>query len=49
MQGHGEYPEEQIIENPKIRIDGIEDEAKKNRWEYYVNQVYEMTSLQEIL
>ncbi len=42
VQGHGEYPEEQIIENPKIRIDGIEDEAKKNRWEYYVNQVYEM-------
>ncbi len=42
VQGHGEYPEEQIIENPKITVSGIEDEAKKNKWEYYVNQVYEM-------
>ena len=42
VQGHGEYPEEQIIENPKIKVEGIEDEALKNKWEYYVNQVYEM-------
>lgn len=42
VQGHGDYPEEKLIENPKIKIDGIEDEALKNKWEYYVNQVYEM-------
>ncbi len=42
VQGHGEYPETQLIENPKIRVSGIEDEALKNKWEYYVNQVYEM-------
>ncbi|HIZ59558.1 MAG TPA: sulfatase-like hydrolase/transferase, partial [Candidatus Dorea faecipullorum] len=42
VQGHGDYPEEQIIENPKIKVEGIEDEATKNKWEYYVNQVYEM-------
>lgn len=42
VQGHGDYPEEQVIENPKIRVEGIEDEALKNKWEYYVNQVYEM-------
>lgn len=42
VQGHGEYPEEQLIENPKIKVEGIEDEALKNKWEYYVNQVYEM-------
>lgn len=42
VQGHGDYPEEQVIANPKIRVEGIEDEAKKNKWEYYVNQVYEM-------
>ncbi|MGN1266754.1 MAG: LTA synthase family protein [Dorea sp.] len=42
VQGHGEYPEEQLIENPTITVDGIEDEALKNKWEYYVNQVYEM-------
>ena len=40
--GHGNYPETQVIENPKIKVEGIEDEALKNKWEYYVNQVYEM-------
>lgn len=42
VQGHGDYPEEKKIENPKILIEGIEDEAIRNKWEYYVNQVYEM-------
>ncbi len=42
VQGHGDYPEEQLIENPKIKVQGIEDEGTKNKWEYYVNQVYEM-------
>lgn len=42
VQGHGNYPETQVIENPKIKVEGIEDEALKNKWEYYVNQVYEM-------
>lgn len=26
----------------KIKVEGIDDEAKKNKWEYYVNMVYEM-------
>ena len=42
VQGHGNYPETQVIENPKIKVEGIEDEALKNKWEYYVNQVYEI-------
>lgn len=42
VQGHGDYPETRLIENPKITVEGIEDEALKNKWEYYVNQVYEM-------
>lgn len=42
VQGHGDYPETKLIENPKITVEGIEDEALKNKWEYYVNQVYEM-------
>lgn len=42
VQGHGDYPEEPVLENPKIKVEGIEDEALKNKWEYYVNQVYEM-------
>lgn len=42
VQGHGDYPEEKIIENPKITVTGLESEEKNNAWEYYVNQVYEM-------
>ncbi len=42
VQGHGDYPEEAVLRNPEIRVSGIEDEALKNKWEYYVNQVYEM-------
>lgn len=40
--GTWRLPEEQLIENPKIKVEGIDDEAKKNKWEYYVNMVYEM-------
>ena len=42
VQGHGNYPEEKLIENPRITVSGLESEAKNNAWEYYVNQVYEM-------
>lgn len=42
VQGHGDYPTEKVIENPKIKVTGMEDEEKQNAWEYYVNQVYEM-------
>lgn len=42
VQGHGDYPEHQVIEDPKIKVEGIKDEGTKNKWEYYVNQVYEM-------
>ncbi len=42
VQGHGDYPEQQVIEDPKIKVEGIKDEGTKNKWEYYVNQVYEM-------
>ena len=41
VQGHGDYPEEKLLENPKIRVNGIEDEGRTNAWEYYVNQLYE--------
>ncbi len=41
VEGHGDYPEEKVIENPKIEVLGIEDEGKKNSWEYYVNHLYE--------
>ena len=42
VQGHGEYKEEKLIDNPKITVGGLEDEGKTNAWTYYINQVYEM-------
>lgn len=42
VQGHGDYPTTQIIENPGIKVEGIKDEALKNKYTYYVNQVYQM-------
>lgn len=42
VQGHGDYPTEKMIENPEIVVSGVEDEGKRNAWEYYVNEVYEM-------
>mgnify|MGYP000048988090 CR=1 FL=1 len=47
-RANGDYPEEQVLENPEITVEGIEDEGLKNKWEYYVNQVYEMISLRAI-
>ena len=41
VQGHGDYPEEKVLENPKIKVSEIEDEGRTNAWEYYVNQLYE--------
>lgn len=41
VQGHGDYPEEKVLENPRIHVTGIEDEGRTNAWEYYVNQLYE--------
>lgn len=41
VQGHGDYPEEKILENPEITLEGMEDEGLKNKWEYFCNQMYE--------
>lgn len=41
VQGHGDYPEEKVIENPRITVTGAKSEGKNNAWEYYVNQLYE--------
>lgn len=42
VQGHGKYPAEQVIQNPKIRVTKAKSEEDKWKWEYYVNQIYEM-------
>ncbi len=42
VQGHGKYPEERMLADPKIRVISAPNEQLKNKYEYYVNQVYEM-------
>ncbi len=42
VQGHGKYPTEQVIENPVIEVTSAPTEELKWKYEYYVNQIYEM-------
>lgn len=42
VQGHGKYPSEQVIKNPKIKVLSAPSEELKWKFEYYVNQIYEM-------
>ena len=41
-QGHGAYPEEQLLDDPEITVSGAETEAQNNQWEYYCNEIHEM-------
>ena len=42
VQGHGDYPEEPVLQNPKITVSGASSQAENYKWEYYCNQIYEM-------
>lgn len=42
VEGHGEYPTEEVLDDPEIIVSGVEDEGERNAWEYYVNLVHEM-------
>ncbi len=44
VQGHGSYPEEAILTNPKITVESLPEELKENYYEllYFVNQLHEM-------
>jgi phosphoglycerol transferase MdoB-like AlkP superfamily enzyme len=42
VQGHGDYPSKEVVENPVIDVEGIEDEALYNKYVYYTNQIYQM-------
>lgn len=43
VQGHGDYQNEPVLEDPKITVTGAEGKAKNNyAWEYYVNEINEM-------
>jgi len=44
VQGHGAFPEEQILTDPAVSILSLPEELEErhNELEYYVNQLYEM-------
>ncbi|MDO4324332.1 MAG: LTA synthase family protein, partial [Lachnospiraceae bacterium] len=42
VEAHGDYPHEQVRENPDIVVTGPEDEGMRWAWEYYVNQIHEV-------
>ncbi len=39
---HGDYPKEQVIDNPKYRANGAFDQETRNQWTYYINQLNEV-------
>lgn len=41
VQGHGDYSEEKVLEHPAITLDDLEPPGLRNKWEYYINQMYE--------
>ena len=42
VQGHGDYPEEPILEDPQITVSGSATEEQNYKWEYYVNEIHEL-------
>jgi len=42
VQGHGQYPTDEVLTNPEIKVTKAPSDELKNQWEYYVNQEYEM-------
>ncbi|MBQ9014845.1 MAG: sulfatase-like hydrolase/transferase [Firmicutes bacterium] len=42
VQGHGKYPTEPVLEDPKIEVTKAPTEEMKWAYEYYANQVFEM-------
>ncbi len=42
VEGHGDYPEEKVLQNPAIRVSGAPTESQNNQWEYYVNMMHEV-------
>lgn len=42
VQGHGAYPTEPVLEDPKIQVTGAATDGENCAWEYYANQLYEM-------
>lgn len=42
VQAHGDYPKEQLLDNPQISVSGLPDEETTNAFTYYINQLYEV-------
>ena len=42
VQGHGQYPAEEVLENPELKVTKAPSEELKWKFEYYVNQIHEM-------
>ena len=42
VQGHGSYPNDEIVDEKNVNITNISNEKYKNSIEYYANQIYEM-------
>lgn len=42
VQGHGDYPDEPILEEPQITVSGSATQEQNYKWEYYVNEIHEM-------
>ncbi len=42
VQGHGDYPDEPMLEDPQITVSGSPTEEQDYKWEYYVNEIHEM-------
>lgn len=42
VQGHGQYPGEEVLENPELKVTKAPTEELKWKFEYYVNQIHEM-------
>ena len=49
VQGHGDYPEEKVLDTPEVLVSGAADEASGYQWEYYVNMLHEVDKFIENL
>lgn len=42
VQGHGQYPTTQVIEDPVVTAEGLREGISPYAYEYYLQQIYEM-------
>lgn len=49
VQAHGQYPTEESTNTSAIEVFGLEDDAERNQYEYYINQIDEVDAFLEEL